>query len=248
MALIRINHKSSILGKASDIALIVPEKPAKRKLRVLYLLHGLSDDYSAWLRYTSIERYLKNNTDTIVVMPDAQKSFYTDMAYGNKYYTYITEEIPEFLTALFNVSSDRADTYIAGLSMGGYGAFKIALKNPDKFFAAASFSGALDIEGISSMNDDFKKETIAILGDDYSLKDSDENLLYLIDKDMPQKPELLQMCGTEDFLYQFNQNFKNAIKDKGFKFEYHESPGFHNWDYWDYCIKYALNFFGIENK
>lgn len=248
MALIRINHKSTVLGKASDIAIIAPEEPKREKLRVLYLLHGLSDDYSAWLRYTSIERYLKYNTDTVVVMPDAQKSFYTDMVHGNKYYTYIAEEIPKFLSSLFNISKEREDTYIAGLSMGGYGAFKIALKNPDIYSAAASFSGALDIAGITNLNDDFKRETVTILGENYSLEESSENLFYLLKKDMPQKPRLLQMCGTEDFLYQFNQNFKQRIENKGFEYEYYEAPGEHNWDFWDSCIKYALKFFKIENK
>lgn len=248
MALIRINHKSTVLGKASDIAIIAPEEPKREKLRVLYLLHGLSDDYSAWLRYTSIERYLKYNTDTVVVMPDAQKSFYTDMVHGNKYYTYIAEEIPKFLSSLFNISKEREDTYIAGLSMGGYGAFKIALKNPDIYSAAASFSGALDIAGITNLNDDFKRETVTILGENYSLEESSENLFYLLKKDMPQKPRLLQMCGTEDFLYQFNQNFKQRIENKEFEYEYYEAPGEHNWDFWDSCIKYALKFFKIENK
>lgn len=248
MALIRINHKSAVLGKASDILVIVPEAPKREKLRVLYLLHGLSDDYSAWLRYTSIERYLRYNTDTMVVMPDAQKSFYTDMVYGNKYYTYITEEIPNFLKATFNMSLEREDTYIAGLSMGGYGAFKIALKNPEKYSAAASFSGALDIEGISQLNDDFKRETIAILGENVSLKNSDENLMCLIEKPMPQKPRLLQMCGTGDFLYHFNQNFKKSIENKEFDYKYSEGPGEHNWDYWDQCIIKALEFFEIANK
>ena len=248
MSLIKINHKSTVLGKASNIIILAPETPKKEKLRVLYLLHGLSDDYSAWLRYTSLERYLKYNTDTIVVMPDAQKSFYTDMAHGDNYYTYISKEVPEFIASLFNISKDRNDTYIAGLSMGGYGAFKIALKNPDRFSAAASFSGALDIEGLSQAIEEFPKFAIDILGENYELNSSSENLFRLIEQDLSQKPKLLQMCGTEDFLYQINQNFKNKIEDKNFDYEYQESPGTHNWDYWDQCIKYALKFFNIENQ
>ena len=248
LSLIKINHKSAVLGKASNILILAPESPKREKLRVLYLLHGLSDDYSAWLRYTSLERYLKYNSDTLVVMPDAQKSFYTDMAHGDNYYTYIAKEIPEFISSLFNISKDRNDTYIAGLSMGGYGAFKIALKNPDRFSAAASFSGALDIEALSKSIDGFSKIATDILGEGYELNSSNENLFRLLEKDLPQKPRLLQMCGTEDFLYQINQNFKNKIEDKKFDYEYKESPGTHNWDYWDQCIKYALEFFNIENQ
>ena len=101
MALIKCNYKSQALGKASEVAIIVPEKKTVEKLRVLYLLHGLSDDYSAWLRYSSLERYVRDNTDTMIVMPDAGRSFYSDMYYGGNYYTYITEELPAFLKSMF---------------------------------------------------------------------------------------------------------------------------------------------------
>lgn len=248
MALIRCNHKSSALGKASELTILVPETPKKEKLRILYLLHGLSDDYSAWLRYTSIERYVKYNSDTIIVMPDAGRSFYTDMVFGGSYYTYVTEEIPAFLKSLFNISEKREDTYIAGLSMGGYGAFKIALKNPEVYSAAASFSGALDVAASMKAGGEWKKDAHAIMGMDFSMEESDENLFCLLDKRFDKKPRLLQMCGTEDFLYASNLKFRDALKEKGFDYEYHEAPGGHTWDFWDECIKYALEFFGIENK
>ena len=248
MALIECNYKSSALGMATRFMVILPEKKSVGKLRVLYLLHGLTDDCTAWQRYTSIERYLRFNSDTMVVMPAGGKSFYTDMAYGERYYTYVAEELPGYVNAMFNVSGKREDTYIAGLSMGGYGAVKIALAKPDKYFAAASFSGALDVAKIMQAGDDWKTQAVSILGEKTDIAGTKEDIYYLLDNLPENKPEILQMCGTEDFLYAHNQTFRQAAEKSGIRFEYREGPGDHNWDYWDECIKYALQFFEIENK
>ena len=86
------------------------------------------------------------------------------------------------------------------------------------------------------------------MGEEFSLDESDENLFCLLEKDFAVKPRLLQMCGTEDFLYTDNLKFRDCLDKKGFEYEYHEAPGEHSWDFWDECIKYALKFFGIENK
>lgn len=244
MAFLTCNHKSQTIGKAMQFFAIVPDEQAEKPLRVLYLLHGLSDDCTAWTRYTAIERYVRFNNNTLVVMPDAQKSFYSDMVYGDKYYTYITEELPKYIKALFNVSGKREDTFIAGLSMGGYGAFKAALSKPENYAAAASFSGVLDIA--SRMNKDADSFGLkkTIMGDN-DIGDAD--LFELLKKDFKQKPRLLQMCGTADFLYEDNIVFKNTIEKLDFDYEYRETPGEdHNWGFWDNCIKYALGFFGIE--
>src|SRR6476619_7886720 len=104
---------------------------------VLYLLHGLSDDDTIWLRRTSIERYVAA-LGLAVVMPQVHRSFYTDEAYGNRYWTYLSEELPEIVHGFFRLSRRREDTFVAGLSMGGYGALKWALRDPGRFAAAAS--------------------------------------------------------------------------------------------------------------
>ena len=245
MAFLTLNHKSEAIGKAMQLSLIAPDSFSEKPLRVLYLLHGLSDDCTAWGRYTSVERYLKFNNDTLVVMPDAHKSFYADMVFGDKFYTYITEELPAYIKSLFNVSGKREDTYIAGLSMGGYGAFKIALSRPDNYAAAASFSGVLAIAEHMTADSDWPDLAKIIMGDQ-NAKESDANLFNLLKKDMKNKPRLLQMCGTEDFLYADNALFKSVIEKTDFDYEYKEAPGAHNWDFWDGCIQYALKFFGIE--
>ncbi len=110
----------------------------------LYLLHGLSDDDSIWLRRTSIERYVAD-LGIAVVMPQVHRSFYTDMAEGGRYWTFISEELPTLARSFFPLSHQREDNFVAGLSMGGYGAFKLALRKPEQYAAAASLSGALDM-------------------------------------------------------------------------------------------------------
>ena len=111
---------------------------------VLYLLHGMSDDDTIWLRRTSIERYAAE-LGIAVVMPAVQRSFYNDEAFGRAYWTFVADELPALVGRAFTVSHEPADTFVAGLSMGGFGAFKLALLRPHQFAAAASLSGALDV-------------------------------------------------------------------------------------------------------
>ncbi|ERI94419.1 putative esterase [Clostridiales bacterium oral taxon 876 str. F0540] len=221
----------------------------KEKYPTLYLLHGLSDDHTIWQRRTSIERYV-SDMGLAVVMPNAGRSFYTDMKHGYKYFTYITEELPEIARQFFPLSSKREDNFVAGLSMGGYGAFKAALSFPEKYAAAASLSGVLDIA--SRVKEDTiqdKEELYNIFGDLNSIAESKNDLLYLtkqVSASKSDKPKLYQCCGTEDFLYEDNQVFRNFIKDTDFDYTYDEGPGVHDWAYWDTQIQKVLNWLPIK--
>ena len=153
MAFLTLNFHSDALGMASEIAVILPQSATTQigmggsrteEFKTLYLLHGLSDDHTIWERRTSIERYA-SRYGIAVVMPNAHRSWYCDMAHGGNYYTYIAKEVPALCRSFFRGMSDKKEmNYIAGLSMGGYGALKIALRNPGAFAGVASFSGALD--------------------------------------------------------------------------------------------------------
>ncbi len=239
MAFLTCNFASEVLSKNVEFNAIIPEG-CENGAKTLYLLHGFSQNSTAWSRFSSIERYAKLN-NIAVIMPDAAKSFYADMVYGDKYFTHIAYEILEYTRKLFNLSTRRDDTFIAGLSMGGYGAVKIALRRPEIFSAAASLSGCLDIEAIVNKEPELSK---IILGEDTDLSKSNENTVYLVKKmnGAPVKPKIYQAIGKSDFLYEGNQKFKQVIEKTDFEYFYEEGIGDHTWDFWDKYIQKAINY------
>lgn len=243
MAFLSCTYKSDVMGQHVSFYAFIPENVSDN-IKTVYLLHGLSDNHTCWERFTSAERYAREN-NIALIMPCADRSFYTDMCHGRKYYTFISDEIVKYTRQLFKLSTKREDTFIAGLSMGGYGAFKIALKNPYVFSAAASFSGVLDINNRFINEKFWEEEKFLVFGDVKTLENSGENLKYILDNfdSNAPKPRLYQACGTEDFLYGDNQNFREWIKDKGFTHKYFEGPGTHDWAFWDAQIKEAIEFF-----
>src|ERR671933_322372 len=165
---------------------------------VLYLLHGLSDDDTIWLRRTSIERYVAP-LGLAVVMPQVHRSFYTDEAYGGKYWTFVSEELPELVARFFRVSQAREDTFVAGLSMGGYGALKLALRQPARFAAAASMSGALDVATLARSTR-AEDPTIwrRVFGERRIAGGLDDVFALVAAADPATSPRLHVSCGTED--------------------------------------------------
>ncbi|MDP4132391.1 MAG: alpha/beta hydrolase family protein [Bacillota bacterium] len=241
MALATFNHKSKILKRSVSFYGAFPDSPSG-KFRTLYLLHGLSDDYSTWVKNSSIVRYAEKR-GIAVIMPEGGRSFYTDMAYGPRYYSYIIKELIDYTRKIFNLSDKREDTFAAGLSMGGYGAFKFALGNPDVFAGAASLSGCLDVAGdlIGRHNNRETEYMLVTGGEDATGTEND--LFYLADHyEKPESLKLFQTCGTGDFLYDDNLSFREFIKDKGFAYKYSEYPGVHNWDFWDGHIEEAIDY------
>jgi len=257
MAFIQCDFFSEVLGLSTSMNVILPQpasgqigmegSQAADKYPVLYLLHGLSDDHTIWSRRTSIERYVAS-MGLAVVMPAVHKSFYTDMDRGDKYWTFVSEELPKIVQSFFPISAKREDNFVAGLSMGGYGAFKLALNCPDKFAAAASLSGALDIVAIIERSN-YDRGFENIFGDLSKVKGSNNDLLYLAEKvaksDGP-KPMLYQCCGTEDFLYQDNITFRDWAKQLGLDLTYEEEPGEHEWGYWDKKIQRVLEWLPLN--
>lgn len=255
MALINLRFSSSSLGMDTSVNILLPEQskgaPSLEKYPVLYLLHGIGGNEDSWLKNTSIERYAKD-LGIIIVMPAGARSFYTDMHYGYKYFTYITEELPKFLKTFFPISDDYNHTFIAGLSMGGYGALKIGLTCTNKYSAICSLSGAVDLRNsmvAPLINEEFSKEMINVFGLD-KLDDTEHDLIYLSKEYMKNsslRPLIYQFCGTEDFLYHMNRSFKNFIEtETNFPFIYEEEPGEHDWSLWDKKIISFLNI--LKNK
>jgi len=255
LALIQCHFFAETLGLSTTMTVILPQRTTaqigltgavRSELHpTLWLLHGMSDDDSIWLRRTSIERYVAP-LGLAVVMPQVHRSNYADMAHGLPYWTFLSEELPRVARSFFPLSPARADNFVAGLSMGGYGAFKWALAQPDRFCAAASLSGALDRR--RQANAPSRDFTLAF-GEDW--RGGDENdLLWLLQRcaegDGP-KPKLYQCCGTEDFLYGDNRAFRAEVTQTALDYTYDESPGSHEWGYWDEKIQDVLRWLPLRS-
>ncbi len=253
MILNEVHFFSEVLTLQSTMYVLLPQRTladikAKRKPKVqtLYLLHGHSDDHTAWQRWTSIERYAEG-LNLAVVMPAVHLSFYTGMAYGGNYWQFISEEVPAIVRDMFPLSSAREDNFVAGLSMGGYGAFKLALTYPERYAAAASLSGAVDIgEVVKGHHHPEDKAWLDgmrnIFGDLSKVPGSKHDLLTLARQvaNGNLKPRLYQCCGTEDFLYADNVRFRDAIRKLSLDLTYEEGTGEHVWEYWDKMIQNVL--------
>lgn len=246
MAFITLRYYSEVLGMQRELYAIVPQRSRQGEIgtqrgkalegKCLYLLHGLSDDHTIWMRRTSIERYAEEYGLT-VIMPEGDSSFYTNMKHGGDYYTHIAKELPEIAREFFGVSGRREDSLIGGLSMGGYGALKIALRETGAYSACVALSPVTDLRYLEN----HPRLYDAILGEGTPIP-PEENPIDLIDTHAgdPEKPDIFLAIGTGDFLYEPAQTFRKRMETLPYTFTYREGPGIHNWVFWDARIQEAL--------
>ena len=254
MALFHLDFASDVLHTGVNANVIIPQNTKtmigidqaseEGTRKTLWLLHGLSDDYSAWMRRTSIERYaLRHNL--CVVMPSVGRSWYTDGVLGD-YYTYVSEELPRIMRSFFRcMSPEREYNYIAGLSMGGFGAMKIGLSHPEQYAGIASFSGSVDLAPRLA---DPESPLHTVFGTREDFLASGNNLFALAEN-CTQKPKIYMWCGTEDKLLEGNRRFSAHLQDLGYDVDYNESEGLHRWEYWDTQVSVVLDrWFDISEK
>ncbi len=256
MAFIQCDFYSEILGTRKSLNAIIPlanPSDASRinelpeQYPVLFLLHGLHSNYSVWSRYSSVERYA-NERGIAIVMPDAGRSFYTNMRHGYRYFDFFANELPRISNQLFPLSTRRSDRFVAGLSMGGFGAFKLALSCPEQYAAAASLSGALTLSNIEDP-ESLLPEWRVIFGETGVQSGSENDLAHLAKahSELGAHPlSLYQCCGTEDYLYPSNQKFLEGVSELNLNLTYEEGPGEHNWDYWDAQIRRVIEWLPIQ--
>lgn len=255
MAFIQANIYSNVLEMEVNLNVILPQttnkvigtssQQATTDVPVLYLLHGMGGNHSVWERRTSIERYVADH-GLAVIMPSTDLGWYTDTAYDMKYWTFISEELPEICHELFpQLTTKREKTYAAGLSMGGYGALKLGLAKPENFAAIISLSGAISV---GNRMDDLlmirkAKFWEGVFGPLDQIKGSVNDPQYLLEelvKSDKTAPRIYLACGESDFLYQANQEMTDSLKANGIGVTFEHGPGEYNWVFWDQWIQRAL--------
>lgn len=248
MAVLSLAYRSDELKKNVTIQVVVPEcnknfKTPLSEYKVVYLLHGLSEDGGSWIRKSNAERYaLERNL--VLVMPSADRSMYCDDVHGENYFTYVTKELPEYLHLLLGLSRERKKNYIMGFSMGGYGAARAALTYPEQYQAWGSLSGALDLTPILLMADDaMKNEFPFLLKYAGELATTCMNPINLIDREKQKDLQGYLACGLDDDLLICTKRFQEVSEQAGVKnrFIYQEARR-HDWNFWEEQIPLFFDF------
>lgn len=239
MALCTLHFRSEVLGLQVAACVILPDN-ARGPLPVFYLLHGLSDDYTIWLRRTRIEVYAEAYP-MIIVMPNGFRGFYTNNDNGPAYADYITKDVVGMIDRTFPTRAERAGRAIGGLSMGGYGALRLGLGYPDLFCSANSHSGALT-RGSVKKNADGIPRIANVFGTSPAGTDHDLIVLARKAKIAGKLPAIRIDCGKKDFLIEENRTYHNALLKMKIDHQYAEFPGEHTWDYWDQHVREAMQF------
>ncbi len=246
MALIQRDFFSETLGLPTSLTALVSDKA--NSCDTLYLLHGRGDDHTSWQRRTEVQRYVEA-TRLTVIMPDLERSFCTDMNDGQRYFTFITEELPTLVKRWFDVSPLREHTYVAGFSMGGYSALRLAMQRPNQFAAAAALAPVTDLLTRYVLDTpEYKAEWRQVFGDPKQLRAPQE--LFALAREFARiqgpKPRLYHSCGGDDFLYDENLRFQRHAQELGISLTWEARPGLtHNWEYCDQELPRALEWMGF---
>ncbi|CAM4192344.1 acetylesterase [Streptococcus penaeicida] len=253
MATLNIEYRSEVLGMERQVNVIYPDQSSLAKVEqgdtdipVLYLLHGMGGNENSWQKRTNIERLIRH-TNLIVVMPSTDLGWYTDTASGLPYYQALALELPEVLRSFFpNMTKKREKTFIAGLSMGGYGAFKLALKT-NRFSYAASFSGALTTptNGFDDMDPNTMRYWQGIFGD-FQTTEIEQHQLRSMVPEADGQTKFYAWCGFEDFLFEANESAVAEFKDLGMDIIYKKDHGTHEWYYWNQQLEVLLDWLPIN--
>lgn len=259
MALIQTDYYSMALSKISNFNIILPNdlfpemivgnEHYNRETKSLYLLHGYSGTSKDWLLGTSIQE-LAVKYNLAVVMPSGDNSFYLDAkGTGRAYCQYIGKELIEYTRKTFGLSDKRENTYIGGLSMGGFGAIHTGLTFPNTYEKVIALSSALIIHNIKNKQEDYKDEIAdyyyytSIFGDLEKLEQSYNNPEYLVHRLKEQNatiPPIYMACGTEDFLIEPNRLFYKFLVNEKIDVKYSESSGMHDWTFWNQYLEKSI--------
>ncbi|QDJ58654.1 tributyrin esterase [Weissella hellenica] len=238
MAINHIDFFSKKLKMNTKINVILPEFPDGNE-KVLLLLHGLTSDENSWLTQTRLAGYAMRK-HVAIIMPRVDRSYYTNIVDGSQYFDYIADEVLQRCRQWFNLPTDPDKCYVAGVSMGGFGALKVGLTHPNQFKQIFALSAMLDIVRSWQNKPERDGWYRRLFGSPEQVIESDNDIAYLISQQTTNAPAIWQLCGVEDPFYAMNQTLDQQIKKQGLTHEFLEVPGAHEWGVWDPAIQQIL--------
>jgi S-formylglutathione hydrolase FrmB len=236
---------SAALGRTMKYRVLLPADygASATQYRALYLLHGLDGDYMDWSTRTELAR-IARGLPLVVIMADGENAWYTNAEGGGaRFEDYVADDLIKDVERKYRVIRSRYGRAIAGLSMGGYGALKIALKRPGLFAAAGGFSSALAITdpAFADAFPAYRDQFVQIFGPAGSETRAVNDVLLLAAKVRPESAPVFYFdCGTSDGFIESNRAFAAALQKRGFAYEYHEVAGGHTWEYWNRRLEVFL--------
>lgn len=226
----------------TSMTVVLPEGVCLAERPVVYLFHGLSDNCSGWSRYTSVERYARGYGAALVI-PEVQRSFYSDMRFGLDYFRFIHDELPQTCHSLFGISLEAEKNYVMGLSMGGYAALKCLLNTPERYAGCATFSAVTDIsDRIAAADAGARAEYAAMFGAELSVPESCDIFALAARADAASLPRLYMACGEQDGLFEQNARLAAFLGGRGEDVRFEHWAGIHSWDFWDAAVCKALKY------
>jgi len=244
------------LEMETGLSIIAPEGAQDgTPFKVAYLLHGLCGRSGDWADYTMLPLYARDYR-VVFVMPEVGRSFYTDMKYGQRFFRYVSEELPEICKSVLNISADRENVAVIGASMGGYGALKCALSKPERYGFCCAFSSpclflkeGLEVQRATGETEKFRssygeqlfRDFQGIFGERLEWR-PENDILELAKRIKGQSaiPSVYLACGTEDRFYVENKRFCEELEKLGIAFTYEEWAGSHDWVFFNEALKRSL--------
>ena len=264
MALIKLELYSRCLTRMTTLHVILPEIGTGKvdstgKYPVLWLLHGATDDYTMWQRFTSIERYV-NDVGIAAILPNADISFYTNLD-GGRYFDYVTKELPEICSKLFPISRERESNFIAGMSMGGHGTMKIGFSLPEQYAAMGIFSSANFIDLMTTADKDanprhplyMARELVFGMWDLEGARNTENDMIYLAkeaSKSGKPLPKVFGVCGTCDSSIEKQKEMFEWMKtlENPYDCIFMKSCGLHDFEFWDKWLPVFIQWLPINAK
>jgi putative tributyrin esterase len=229
MTIATVQFMSDALWREVTYTALLPDETAvgPGPYPVLYQLHGGNQNHAAWLHCSNLLYYTRD-LPLIVILPDGAQSRWAN---GGPpfaaYEDFLMQDLANHVIRTFPASTGK--WAIGGNSMGGFGAVRLGLKYPQRFYSIWSHSGG------------FPTADVLPAHWYWSGKPQDLDCYALVDQLDPQTmPRLSFDCGTGDHLLDGNRRFHVFLEARGIPHTYSEHPGGHNWEYWNAHVQEAL--------